>query len=61
VAPDEIYNLASVSRPVELWTIPGETLRVNTLLPLHICEAVRRHRPACRIFQASSSEIFGAS
>lgn len=59
VLPDEIYNLASVSRPHESWKIPYETFKVNALEPLQICEAVRELRPGCRIFQATSSEIFG--
>jgi GDPmannose 4,6-dehydratase len=59
VVPDEIYNLASVSRPIESWAIPAETFTANALLPLYLCEAVRKQKLACRIFQASSSEIFG--
>ena len=59
IAPDEIYNLASMSRPIESWEIPAETFTANALLPLHLCEAVRKQKLACRIFQASSSEIFG--
>lgn len=61
VMPDEIYNLASVSRPLDSWKIPYETFKVNALVPLQICEAVRKQRPECRIFQATSSEIFGDS
>jgi len=60
-APTEIYNLASVSRPIESWKIPYETFKVNALVPLQICEIVRKHRPDCRIYQATSSEIFGDS
>ena len=59
VMPDEIYNLASVSRPVDSWKIPGETFKINALVPLQICDIVRQQYPDCRIFQASSSEIFG--
>jgi GDPmannose 4,6-dehydratase len=58
-APDEIYNLASVSRPAQSWNIPTETTRLNGLVPLQICEFIRRELPKCRLFQASSSEIFG--
>jgi len=59
VLPDEIYNLASVSRPVLSWQIPYETAIVNALVPQRICECVLKLRPSCRIFQATSSEIFG--
>jgi GDPmannose 4,6-dehydratase len=58
-APDEIYNLASVSRPAQSWDIPIETALLNGLVPHQICEIVRRELPRCRLFQASSSEIFG--
>lgn len=57
--PDEIYNLAAVSRPTLSWDIPIETALLNGLVPLRICEYIRRDRPSCRLFQASSSEIFG--
>jgi GDPmannose 4,6-dehydratase len=59
VLPDEIYNLASVSRPVLSWQIPDETANVNALVPQRICAAVLRLSPSCRIYQATSSEIFG--
>lgn len=58
-APDEIYNLAAVSRPSISWDIPIETALLNSLVPHRICEFIRREAPACRLFQASSSEIYG--
>jgi GDPmannose 4,6-dehydratase len=61
VQPDEIYNLASISRPSISWQIPHETAGVNALIPQQICELVLKLRPQCRIFQATSSEIFGNS
>jgi GDPmannose 4,6-dehydratase len=61
VQPDEIYNLASISRPSLSWENPHETAKVNALIPQKICETVLRIRPQCRIFQATSSEIFGSS
>lgn len=57
--PDEIYNLAAVSRPAISWDIPIETALLNALVPQRICEYIRRELPACRLFQASSSEIYG--
>ncbi|MCX7320008.1 MAG: GDP-mannose 4,6-dehydratase, partial [Hyphomicrobiales bacterium] len=59
VAPDEIYNLAAVSRPSISWDIPIETALLNSLVPHRICEYIRREAPTCRMFQASSSEIYG--
>ena len=60
-APNEIYNLAAVSRPALSWDIPIETARLNALVPQSICEFIRREMPTTRLFQASSSEIYGDS
>lgn len=57
--PDEIYNLASQSRPGESWSRAPETLLVNGLAAVRLFEAVRHHCPACRVYHASSSEMFG--
>lgn len=57
--PDEIYNLAAQSRPGESWTRAPETLLVNGLGAIRLFEAVRHHCPACRVYHASSSEMFG--
>jgi GDPmannose 4,6-dehydratase len=57
--PDEIYNLASQSRPGESWARAPETLVVNGLGAIRLFEAVRHHRPQCRMYHASSSEMFG--
>lgn len=59
VMPDEIYNLAAVSRPILSWASPRETAEVNAFMPQEICELLLKHKPGCRLFQASSSEIFG--
>ena len=61
VRPDEIYNLASFSRPRDAIEQPVASSVVNALGPLHIFDFARCHLPACRIFQPSSSEIFGAA
>jgi GDPmannose 4,6-dehydratase len=57
--PDEIYNLASQSRPGESWGRAPETLMVNGLAAVRLFEAVRHHHPECRVYHASSSEMFG--
>ncbi|MBB3944605.1 GDPmannose 4,6-dehydratase [Rhizobium skierniewicense] len=59
--PDEIYNLASQSRPGESWARAPETLEVNGLAAIKLFEAVRNHRPDTRVYHASSSEMFGQS
>lgn len=58
--PDEIFNLASQSRPGESWVRPSETLVLNGLSVVRLFEAVRHHCPMARIYHASSSEMFGA-
>lgn len=57
--PDEIYNLASQSRPGESWSRAPETLLVNGLGAVRLFEAVRHHQPKCRVYHASSSEMYG--
>lgn len=59
--PDEIYNLASQSRPSESWARATETLLVNGLGAVRLFEAVRHNCPACRVYHCSTSEMFGRS
>ena len=58
-SPDEIYNLASQSRPGESWVRAPETLMTNGLAAIRLFDAARHRVPAARIYQASSSEMFG--
>ena len=57
--PDEIYNLASQSRPGESWVRAPETLMINGMGAIRLFEAVRHTCPHARIYHASSSEMFG--
>jgi GDPmannose 4,6-dehydratase len=57
--PDEVYNLASQSRPGESWARAPETLQVNGLSAIRLFEAVRNHHKYSRVYHASSSEMFG--
>jgi GDPmannose 4,6-dehydratase len=60
VAPDEIYNLAAQSHVGTSFVIPEQTTAVivnGTLALLEIC----RRRAGIRMYQASSSEMFGNS
>lgn len=59
IMPDEIYNLAAISRPTQSWDAPRETADLNGWVPQDICELLLKRKPDCRLFQASSSEIFG--
>lgn len=59
VKPDEIYNLAGMSQVRWSYDVPTMTFDVNTLGLLRIIEAVRGLKLDCKIYQASSSEMFG--
>jgi len=58
--PDELYNLAAQSAPGASWAEPLETGEITGLGAHRLFEAVRRFAPRCRVYHASSSEMFGA-
>ena len=57
--PDEIYNLAAQSFVAASWHQPLLTGTVTALGAGNVLEAVRLVRPEARVYQASSSEMFG--
>lgn len=59
--PDEIYNLGAMSHVKVSFEVPAYTLESNTLGVLRILEYIRQHAPKIKFYQASSSEMFGAS
>lgn len=58
--PDEIYNLASQSYVPLSWTQPALTAEYTAIGVSRLLEAIRRCKPDARLYQASSSEVFGA-
>ncbi len=52
-----IYNLACPASPVHYQEDPVQTTRTSVLGALHMLELARRH--GARIFQASTSEVYG--
>lgn len=58
--PDEIYNLASQSFVGTSWTQPTLTGNVTGLGVSRLLEAVRQFSRESKIYQASSSEMFGS-
>ena len=58
--PDELYNLAAQSAPGASWTQSLETGEITAMGAHRLFEAVRRFAPKCRVYHASSSEMFGA-
>lgn len=59
IKPDQIYNLAAMSFVATSWTTPIFTNDVNYLGFIRLLEAVRQHKTDARVYQASSSEMFG--
>jgi GDPmannose 4,6-dehydratase len=60
INPDEIYNLAAQSHVKISFQIPEYTSDVNALGPLRLLEIIRHYkRKNIRLYQASSSEMFG--
>jgi UDP-glucuronate decarboxylase len=54
---DAIYNLACPASPPHYQADPIQTLKTNVLGALNLLEIAKRHR--CKIFQASTSEVYG--
>ena len=61
VKPDEIYNLAAQSHVQVSFDAPEFTADVDAVGVLRILEAVRTNHleQSCRIYQASTSELYG--
>ena len=57
--PDEVYNLAAQSFVGTSWNQPVHTGDVTGLGVVRVLEAVRHVVPDARVYQASSSEMFG--
>lgn len=59
VKPDEVYNLAAQSFVPVSWNQPASTGDITGLGVTRILEAIRKHKPDTKFYQASSSEMFG--
>jgi GDPmannose 4,6-dehydratase len=57
--PDEIYNLAAQSHVRVSFDTPEETSKIVAMGTLRLLEAVRNVCPESKIYQASSSEMYG--
>lgn len=57
--PDEVYNLAAQSFVPTSWQQPVLTGEFTALGVTRVLEAVRLAKPDARVYQASSSEMFG--
>lgn len=61
IRPTEIYNLAAQSHVMVSFQTPEYTAQSDALGVLKLLEAVRSLNIPCRIYQASTSEMFGSS
>jgi GDPmannose 4,6-dehydratase len=59
--PDELYNLAATSFVPASWRQPVMTAQFTAVGVTSMLEAVRITKPGLRVYQASTSEIFGAT
>lgn len=59
IQPDEVYNLAAQSFVQTSWAQPVLTGDVTALGVTRLLEAVRLASPQAKVYQASSSEMFG--
>ena len=59
--PDELYNLAATSFVPASWRQPVMTAQFTAVGVTSMLEAIRIVDPSIRVYQASSSEIFGAT
>jgi GDPmannose 4,6-dehydratase len=59
--PDEVYNLAAQSFVATSWNQPSLTGDVTGLGAVRLFEAVRQFCKEAKVYQASSSEMFGAT
>lgn len=60
VFPDEIYNLAAQSHVHTSFEVPEYTAEVNALGTIRLIDAVKSIKPDTKIYQASTSELYGA-
>ena len=59
IKPDEIYNLGAQSHVRISFDVPEYTSDVTGLGALRMLEAMKKHCPKSKFYQASSSEMFG--
>jgi GDPmannose 4,6-dehydratase len=61
VRPDEVYNLGAMSHVKVSFEMPEYTASTDAVGTVRLLEAIRASELDCRFYQASTSEMFGAS
>jgi GDPmannose 4,6-dehydratase len=59
IEPDEIYNLGAQSHVAVSFEVPEYTGEVDALGAIRLLDAIRDTKVATRLYQASTSELFG--
>lgn len=59
ISPDYFINLAAQSFVGASWQIPEQTFDVDAIGVIRCLEAIRKHAPKCRFYNAGSSEELG--
>lgn len=59
IRPDYFINLAAQSFVGASWQIPEQTFDVDSVGVIRCLEAIRKHAPNCRFYNAGSSEELG--
>ena len=57
--PHEVYNLAAMSFVGLSWQEPIHTAHVDGMGPLYLLESIRNFAPNAKMYQASTSEMYG--
>jgi GDPmannose 4,6-dehydratase len=57
--PDEVYHLGAQSHVKVSFELPEYTGQVDALGTLRLLEAIRKHCPDCKFYNATTSEMFG--
>jgi GDPmannose 4,6-dehydratase len=59
IKPDYFINLAAQSFVGASWQIPEQTFDIDAIGVIRCLEAIRKHAPHCRFYNAGSSEELG--
>ena len=59
ILPDYFINLAAQSFVGASWQIPEQTFDIDAIGVIRCLEAIRKHAPNCRFYNAGSSEELG--
>lgn len=61
IRPDEVYNLGAMSHVKVSFEMPEYTASTDAVGTIRLLEAIRASGLDCRFYQASTSEMFGAT